>query len=420
MVLGTAFLCLVGFVFTSLSLAEAPDPQHDWSQWRGPNRNGIAAAGQTPPVDFSATKNVVWKTEVPGRGHSSPIIVGDRIFLTTADEQRQIQGAICFDRKTGKQLWITPLHNGGFPTEIHKKNTHASGSVACDGEQIYAAFYTGGKIMVSALTLDGKKVWSRSAGTFTPKKYKFGYGASPIVHNNLVIVASEYDGPGSAITAFDTKSGKVAWKTKRRADISFSSPIIASIDGTDQLLISGLFEVSSYSPTTGKKNWSVKGTTQATCGTMVWTNDIVIASGGYPNPQTIAVKADGSKTLWTNREKSYEQSMLAVDGYVYAITDKGVGYCWDATTGEEKWKTRLSGPVSSSPILVGDHIYAANESGDIFVFKANPEKFESVARNRLGDELFATPSFVDGKAFYRIADRSGGNRQEYLYCIGAE
>lgn len=413
-----SLLMLVCSLQPRWALSAGPDLNNDWAAWRGPTLDGKAASGQRPPTTFSERQNVVWRVEVPGRGHSSPIVVGNRIFLATADEQRQVQGAICFDRTSGKQLWITPIHRGNFPPEIHKKNTHASGTIACNGEQIFTVFYNQGQIKVSALSLAGKLLWSKSAGPFNPQKYKFGYGASPLLYEDKVIVAGESDS-GSFITAFTQEKGAQAWRINRREDISFSSPIVGHVAGKDQLLISGLFEVSSYDPATGKKLWSVPGTTQATCGTMVWDGDLVFASGGFPEAQTIGVKADGSgEVVWKNRQKCYEQSMLAHDGYLYGYTDGGIVYCWRASDGQEMWKSRLGGNVSSSPILANGNIYAANEAGQIFVFKATPESYQEVSQTRLGNELFATPTFVDNKIFYRVADSNGQQRQEYLYCIG--
>ena len=144
-------------------IATAPSDAGDWATWRGPNVNGIAATGQTPPVAWSDSNNVIWKTPVPGRGHSSPTIVGNQIFLTTADEQTQTQGVLAFDRATGKQLWTTPISKGGFP-ETHRKNTHATPSVACDGERLFVSFHHHSNIQVSALSLDGKVLWQRTVG----------------------------------------------------------------------------------------------------------------------------------------------------------------------------------------------------------------------------------------------------------------
>lgn len=402
------------------AMSASPEPLSDWASWRGPTLDGKAAENQQPPTSFGERQNVLWRVDVPGRGHASPAIVGDKIFLATADDQRQVQGAICFDRITGKQLWISPIHKGNFPAEIHPKNTHASGTIACNGEQLFTVFYNQGRVNVSALRLDGKLLWSKSAGNYNPQKYKFGYGASPLLYKQSVIAAGESDN-GSFITAFSQQSGQELWKINRRADISFSSPIVGNVAGRDQLLISGLFEVSSYDPNSGQKLWSVPGTTQATCGTMVWEGDLVFASGGYPDSQTIAVKADGSgQVVWKNHQKCYEQSMLVHNGYVYGYTDAGIAVCWRATDGKEMWKFRLGGQVSSSPILANGNIYAANEAGQIFIFKATPEAFQEVARTKLGDEIFATPTFVDNKIYYRVATRNGQQRQETLYCIGTK
>ena len=407
---------IFGFLSATDLSAAMPDPQQDWASWRGPNANAVAAEGQTPPTQFGARKNLVWKVKVPGRGHSSPTIVGDQIFLATADERRQIQGVICFDRKTGKQLWITPVHKGGFPSQIHPKNTYASESVACNGEAIFTAFYNGGQVKLSSLSMKGKPLWSKSSGRFNPQKYKYGHAASPLLYGNMGIVAGESEN-GSFIAAFTQSDGKEVWRINRRADISFSSPIVGNVAGKDQLLISGLFEVSSYDPKSGRKNWSVPGTTQATCGTMVWDGDLVFASGGYPKAQTIAVNARTGQVVWQNNQKCYEQSMLAHDGYIYAYTDAGVAICWRGSDGKEMWKTRLGGKVSSSPTLANGNIYAGNEAGQVFVFKATPDSFQPVSRTKFGDELFASPTFVDNKIYYRVAAHEG-QRQEYLYCFG--
>ncbi|TWT57407.1 outer membrane biogenesis protein BamB [Thalassoglobus neptunius] len=399
-------------------LAEPIDFANDWPWWRGPNLNSHASSGQNPPTTFNERKNVKWLVEVPGSGHSSPTVVGNRIFLATADTQNQIQGVICFDRKNGKQLWITPIHQGKFPAEIHPKNTHASSTIACNGDFLFTTFFNDRQVNVSCLNVTGDLVWTKSAGAYDPKKYKFGYGASPLLYSDLVIVAAESD-QGSYLAAFHQNTGEEAWRIERTQDVSFSSPVVANVAGREQLLISGLFEVSSFNPATGEKLWSVPGTTQATCGTIVWNEDTVFASGGYPKAETIAVKADGSgEVVWRNKRKCYEQSMVIHNGYLYAFADGGILYCWRASDGEEMWKKRLGGDVSSSPVLVNDTIYLANEDGEVFVIRANPDRYEEVSRTRLGTDLFPTPSVVGNQIFYRFGKGIGPRRQEYLICIG--
>ncbi|QDU38703.1 outer membrane biogenesis protein BamB [Maioricimonas rarisocia] len=390
--------------------------ENDWPWWRGPNRTGIAAAGQQPPVEWSESTNVRWKTTVPGRGHSSPILVGNQIFLTTADKDEQTQSVVAFDRETGELLWQTELNRGGFAEKIHSKNTHATPTVACDGETLYVVFPNHGRLQLAALSLAGKKLWEIDAGPFVPKKYEFGYAPSPLLHGGNVIVASEFE--QGYIAAFSRRDGSEVWRIPRTDNISFSSPIVARIADRDQMLISGADHVSSFDPRSGKLLWKVKGTSKATCGTIVWDGDIVFASGGYPESQTIAIRADGSgEILWSNGENCYEQSMIASDGYLYAVNDRGIAFCWNGTTGEEMWKKRLGGPVSSSPVLAGGNIYATNEKGTTFVFRASPESFQLVAENQLGDEGFATPTICGGRIYMRTASSSGGDRVETLYCL---
>ena len=392
--------------------------ERDWPWWRGPSRNGVAVS-PTAPTKFGDTDNVVWKTPVPGRGHSSPIVVGNQVILSTASKSPQVQSVVAFDRKTGTQVWRTDISQGGFPERNHDKNTEATPTVACDGERLFVTFFHHETVQCTALDMSGKKVWQETVGPFNPRAFRYGYAPSPTLYRGSVIVSAEYDGE-SAITALDRQSGKQLWRTKRKNMITFSTPVVAHVAGKDQLLISGAGQVASYDPSNGKQLWTTPGTTSATCGTMVWDGDIVIASGGYPVAQTIAVKADGSgKVLWTNQQKCYEQSMLTHNGYVYALDDRGILFCWQASDGTEMWKERLfTGPTSASPVLVGGNIYWPNERGMWYVFKPNPQKYESVAENQLGDEGFASPAVVGGQMFVRTAASPGGKRQEWLYCLG--
>jgi outer membrane protein assembly factor BamB len=389
--------------------------ERDWPWWRGPSRNGIATSAG--PVKFSDAGSPLWKTPVPGRGHSSPIVVGERIFLTTADEKRQIQSVLAFDKKSGSKLWDVEISRGGFPARNHPKNTAATPSIASDGEKLFATFFHHEAIHASALDLQGKPVWQKPAGPFNPKRYEYGYAPSPLIYRGTVIVSAEHDGK-SFIAAFRRDNGQEVWRTPRPNNITFSSPVVGRVAGKDQLLMSGGDLVSSYDPASGKLLWETPGTTAATCGTLVWDGDVVFASGGYPKSETLAVKADGSgEVLWKNSQKCYEQSLLAHAGYVYALTDNGVLYCWRGTDGEEMWKERLQGPVSASPVLAGAHIYWANELGTLYVFKANPKKLELVAENRVGSDAFASPAICGGRIYLRVGHKKGEGREEMLYCF---
>jgi len=391
----------------------------DWPWWRGPSLNGVAESRQQAPVAWSKTDNVAWTVPVPGRGHSSPTVVGNRIFLTTADYQAQVQSIICFDRATGKQLWKHDVNQGGLPSRINRKNTHASASVACDGSMLFAAFLNHDSIQVVAVDLSGKPVWEQVAGKHTPDEYKNGYAASPLLYGNLVIIANDFDGD-AFLVALDRKTGEQTWKTPRPSRINYASPIVADVAGRHQLLISGGDIVASYDPRSGEQLWKAAATTMATAGTMVWEGDLVFASGGYPVAETVCIRADGSgKVQWRNNQKCYEQSMLVVDGHLYAINDNGIALCWNAQTGEEQWRERLRGPISASPVLAGENIYASNELGTTWVYRATPEKFVLVKKNQLGTETFATPIICGNQIFLRVGDSSGGQQQETLYCIEA-
>lgn len=401
-------------------IAEFPklSAETDWPWWRGPQRNGLASGAA--PAEFGDDLNVVWKVPVPGRGHSSPTVVKNRVYLSTADEKAQVHSLVLFDRATGKQVGQVELSRGGFPARNHAKNTEATPTIACDGERLFVTYYHHDQIELLCLDLNGQVNWRKFLGEFDGKPYEYGYAPSPLIYRGTVIVAAEWNGDGF-LAAFDRTSGDEVWRTPRPKNISFSSPVVGRVAGKDQLLISGADQVAAFDPANGKLFWSAWGTTAATCGTLVWEGDIVFASGGYPKSETLAVKADGSgQVLWKNNQKCYEQSMLVTGGYLYGLTDGGVLFCWRGNDGKEMWKQRLKGPVSSSPVLAGGLIYWANELGTHYVFKPNPEKFELIAENQLGSESFASPSIVGGQIFHRTATRQGGKRQEWLYCLGAK
>ncbi|MEZ6125934.1 MAG: PQQ-binding-like beta-propeller repeat protein [Planctomycetaceae bacterium] len=391
----------------------------DWTQWRGPNGNNTAAAQPAVPTEWDENKNVVWKTSVPGRGHSSPIISGNMIILTSADEATQRQGVFAFDRTTGQSLWGTVISQGGFP-KSHAKNTHASATACTDGQRIYATFCHHNSIEAVALDLKGKTIWQQPVGGFLPRQYEYGYAASPTLYGKTLIVSGDCD-TVAWIKALDTQTGKIVWEQQRPQMLNWSSPIVANVSGREQLIISGCECIASYDPATGKPLWKHPCLTMATCGTVVWDDDTIYASGGYPKKETVAMKADGSgQILWTNGVKCYEQSMLIRDGSLYAVDDNGVAYCWEAKTGRERWKQRLQGPVSASPLLIDDTIYASNELGTTFIFKASPDRFTAISRNQLGTESFASPVAVDGILYLRVAAGQGTDRREMLFAIGSQ
>jgi outer membrane protein assembly factor BamB len=390
--------------------------QTDWPQWRGHRNDGIVA-DQGLVTQWDEQSNVRWRTELPGRGHSSPIVVGNDIYLATADDKKQQQSVMSFDRQTGSPNWTTTIHEGGFPPakQVHQKATNANGTIACDGNQLYISFLNGGAITATALDLDGNVVWQQELGKFVSK---FGYAPSPILYKSLVIFAADNRG-GGYLAALDGESGQVAWRIKRGAVDTYSSPVVATVGGQDQLLISGGGAVTSYDPTTGNQNWRTPCISSATCGTIVTTDHRIFASGGHPERETVCLSSDGER-IWSNEVKLYEPSMLVVGDRLVAVTDDGIAHCWSIEDGQQQWRKRLGGNVSASPILVGQNIYVSNLKGETFVFRAG-DRYEQIAKNRLGNDCYASPAVSNGEIFLRVGYGSGADRREQLVCIaGAE
>ncbi|MEQ8791475.1 MAG: PQQ-binding-like beta-propeller repeat protein [Pirellulaceae bacterium] len=389
----------------------------DWPWWRGPQRNGVASADQNPPLRWSASENVKWQSEIPGKGHGTPIVVDDQVLLATADEQRSEQSVLCYDRETGKRRWQTVVHQGGVEVKGNKKASRASSSLACDGERLYINFLNSGAVYTTALSRDGEKLWQTKITDYVVHQ---GYGSSPAVYGDLVLVSADNKG-GGAVAALNSKTGEIVWRRERPKTPNYASPILLHVAGRDQLLLTGCDLVTSLDPQSGEAIWEIEGSTTECVTSTVADGDLIFTSGGYPKNHLAAVRADGSGAIvWENKTRVYVPSILANNGYLYAATDAGVATCWAAATGKEVWKGRLGGTFSGSPVLVGERIYATNESGATFVFKATPEQFELLAENQLGDEVYATPVVVGGELFLRAALNQGERRQEMLYCVSGK
>jgi outer membrane protein assembly factor BamB len=384
----------------------------DWPLWRGPQRNGVAD-DQPIPLQWSDTNNVIWKASVPGRGHSSPIVVGTRVFLSTADEQRNLLSVLCYDRATGELRWRKDVHEGRPEGRLHAKNTRASATLACDGERVYAVFHNGGDIWATALDLSGKQVWQKKVGAFVSH---WGYSASPTIYRSALIVATDHKG-GGGLHALNLRTGELLWEIARPRAPTYASPVVLKVGGKDQLLIAGADQVTSYDPLSGRRLWSVKGTSVECVSTIIAEGDRVFATGGFPAKETLCIRASGApEVVWRVKGGDFVPSQIVHRGHIYSVLDNGIVHCLNAETGEQLWKERLSSSAfSASPILVGEHILIPGETGTTHVFRANPKKLEVVAENQLGKQAFASPVACGGRLYLRVV---GDRRQEMLYCIG--
>ena len=413
----------------------AADATTGWPQFRGPNRTGVAPAAD-PPLTWGGDENILWAVDVPGRGHAGPVVSGGRVFLATADEAAGTQSLLCYDAETGGPLWDAVAADGDLPTGgMHPESTHASGTPAVGGGAVFAAFLHDGAVWASTYSVDGKKLWGEvKLGAFEPT---FGYAASPMLYGPTVIFSGDNEGPGF-LAALDRASGEVRWRTPRDAQISFNTPLLATLNGRDTLIACGNGAMDAYDPADGSELWSVPGLTATVSGSAVCgpvtvdgaVTDAVLASGGYPGSETLCVRppegGDGEPTvLWRNGVKAYVPSPLLFDGLAFLTHDDGRTYCFDAATGGERWKARLPKPTfRASPVLAAGgatpRVYQASSKGLTTVYAATGDGFEKLAENQLGTETYASPAVVGDRLFIRTATGEGADRQDRLYCIAEE
>lgn len=386
----------------------------DWANWRGPFGNGHAIPEQDPPVEWSEDLNIAWKTSIPGKGHGSPIVVGDDVYVATSLDDAETRSLLCLSRKTGAIKWNRTVHQGQAVPPRNKKGTQASSTPACDGERIFINFLHDGGMTTSALSRQGDILWQRRISDYIVHQ---GFGSSPLIYENLVIVSAD-NKSGGAIAGLDRETGNIVWKRDRPKTPNYPSPVILKTSGKTQLLMTGCDLVTSLNPLTGEVNWEIEGATTECVTSTVTNGDLIYTSGGYPKNHIAAVRTDGSgKIEWENGVRMYVPSMLVKDGLLYGVTDAGVAMCWDAATGKEIWKGRLGGTFSASPVLVGNRIYVTNEEGETYVFAASSEAFKLIARNTLGNVCFATPAICNSQIFTRVALVKEDERQEFIYCI---
>ncbi len=389
----------------------------DWPAWRGPTRDGQATAGQTAPLKWSETENVVWKAPVRGKGHGSPTVVGGRIYLATADAEKQEQLVLAFDRATGKEVWATVVHRGNFDAGGHRHASLASSSVTWDGERLLVNFLNGKAVHTTALDPAGKILWQQRVDDFVLHQ---GFGSSPVVHGALAIVTADHRG-GGKVAGLDRKTGKPVWEQERPQIANYASVAVVEAAGRTQAILAGCNLVTSYDPVSGKKLWEIEGSTEETVTTAVTDGKRVFVSGGYPRNHLAAIEADGSgRVAWQLNQRVYVPSLLVRDGHLFAMLDNGVAVCWKADTGEEVWREKVDRDFYASPVMLGWRVYATSLKGVTSVYEVAPRAggFKLLAQNTLGDEALASPSIAGGRIYLRHAKTTGGKREEFLWCVG--
>ncbi len=424
--------------------------ENNWPQFRGPSASGVGTGATPLKWNGERGESVLWKSPIPGLGHSSPVIWGDKVFLTTAvsedgkaslkvglygdikpveGEGKQSFEVLCFDRKSGKLLWQRTAYNGQPKIKRHTKSTHANPSPATDGKHLIVSFGSEG---LYAFDFTGKLLWKKDLGVLDAGYYQvpsaqWGYASSPIIADGKVIVLADVQ-KDSFVAAFDVATGKELWRAKRDDVPTFGSPALApsKADGSSgrQIVVNGWKHSAGYDLKTGKEIWSLKGGGDIPTPTPVVSGETIILTSAHGSERPIyAIKNDASGTLevggksmaWKqDKSGNYMQTPLVHDGLGYFCMDSGVLSVFQMATGERLYQKRLgagNSGFSSSAVAADGKLYITNEEGHTFVLALGQE-FSQLAENELGETVMASPAIVDGVLYVRGRD--------HLYAIGGK
>ena len=398
----------------------------DWPAWRGPGGQGFSSETNLP-VRWDRTNNIRWKTPLPDRGNSTPIVWGNRVFITQAMENRRT--LMCFNRTDGKLLWQSGTTHAAKEF-THDTNPQCSASPVTDGERVIASFASAG---LYCYDFTGQELWHRDLGR---QAHIWGNGAAPVIHGELCLLNF---GPGERtfLIALDKKTGKTVWQhdepgghsgqegadgSKAQWVGSWSTPLVVNANGHEEIVMSWPNRVAAYDPKTGKELWTCRGLNALAYTSPLYAEGIIVAMGGY-NGDSLAVKIGGhndvteTHRLWVKKKtKQRIGSGVIYQGHIYILNDPGVAECIDLATGNVLWEERLAGagPKNtswSSIVLSGDKLYVVNHGGDTFVVRASP-KFELIATNPLNEMVNGSIAVSNGELFIRT--------YKHLWCVSGQ
>jgi outer membrane protein assembly factor BamB len=425
------------FVVVLASLAQA----QNWPQFRGPQAAGVAE-GSPAAVKWDAPKavNMRWKTQIPGLAHSSPVVWGNKVFITTAvtsgakdetryglygdvapvkDDPKHSWKVYALDKQTGKILWERLAYEGIPKVKRHPKSTHADSTPVTDGKYLVALFGSHG---LYAYNLDGKLLWKQDlglldSGWFYDPDYQWEHGSSPVIYRDLVIVQADVQ-KDSYIAAYYLKNGKLAWKTSRDEISSWGTPTVYQGKARAELITNGSKAIRGYDPATGKELWRLTPNSEVTTPTPIVAHDLIYVTSGYRPIQpiyAIKVGSNGDITLKEGKTSSdaiawskprggpYMPTPVVYGDLLYTCSNQGVLTAYNAITGERVYQERLGGKggaFTASPVASDGKIYLSSEDGDVFVVKAGP-KYELLSTNPVGEVMMATPAISDGLVIVR-------------------
>lgn len=393
----------------------------NWTRFRGPNGQGISRETGLP-VTWSATDNVRWTADIPGKGWSSPIVYEDRIFLTTATEEGVSCRIVCVDRKDGRIVWNEEVHRQK-PGPMRRQNSYATPTPVTDGERVYAVFYDG---TVVAVDFSGKTVWKSQEVNFFSLH---GLGASPVLAGGQLIMP--YDGSSrkenrlgwkipwkdAVILSLDAATGAVRWKGRRgESRVGHVTPVLTG--GGERLVSAGGDRVQAHDVRTGERVWSIYSQGEGVTPSPVIGDGLIFTSSGFEAPTIRAIRTGGQGDV-TKTHIAWEQkkgvpalaSLLYIKPYLYTITRDNILHCLKADSGDIVWNRRLEGVHSASPVFADGRIYILSEDGVTRVLKPGA-KYEEIARNELGETCLASMAVSNGQFFIRSA--------EHLFCISRQ
>jgi outer membrane protein assembly factor BamB len=404
-------------LFTLVWFATAGLQAEDWPAWRGPKGDGHCADTGFP-LQWSATENVKWKVSLPGPGNSTPVVAGQRVFVSSASNSGRLRSLVCYQRETGSKLWQQDVEYVEDEPS-HPNNPYCSSSPVTDGERVIVWHGSAG---LYAYDVDGTKLWNRDLGRF---QHIWGNGSSPVIYRDLVVLNA---GPGVSafVMALDKRTGAEVWRrdfpdmVSQKVDEfrgSWSTPVVASLGGRDLLLISLPLRLHALDPLTGSDVWSCGGLGKLTYASPLPSEEVIVAMSGYHGP-AMGVKPGGqgdvtrTHRLWIHEESPPQRvgSGIIVDGYVYILNEPGIAWCIELSTGDVLWKQRLgTGPSWSSMCYADGRLYVNNREGTTFVLRPDQSECTVLAKNELGEQMRASLAFSQGQIFART--------YEHLYCL---
>ena len=404
----------------------------DWPGWRGVRGDGTTIHNNVAiDWDGASGRNIAWKSPLPGEGHSSPIVCGDRVFVTTCLQDEQLRLLICLDRQTGRQVWERNVVKARLESK-HTLNSYASSTPTTDGELVFVCFLEPGtdmvwapnvgtprkifpgKLVVAAYDFDGNQKWLVRPGSFVSAH---GFASSPVVFQDLLIVNGDHDGE-SYLFALDKQSGKEVWRTPRRHKTrSYATPLLREIDGKMQMALAGSKCVAGFSPRTGERIWTVEGPTEQFVASMVYADNRYFVVGGYPTHHVLAVQADGIGNVtdthvdWHKENvRCYVPSPVVVGEYLLVADDRGTANCFSTVTGKRFWQSRMGKHFSASLIATEELVYFLADDGNMKIVRP-ADKPDIIATNAIGENVYSSPAVADGQLFIRGVQN--------LYCICA-